>query len=104
MLRHLPDCKLPTGVVLVCEMSLVVFLWSDSEWGIFLNHDFFSPLKFTASEFLIHIDMKHAFPWWIFIQISLQERGLQLEKTHLNFFEVLQSEKLFDYMSPLTDK
>lgn len=45
----------------------------------------------------------------MFIQISLQERGLQLDKTHLNFFEVLQREKLFSFdyiklLSPLKAK
>lgn len=64
--------------------------------GYFLIMIFFS-LGFTASKFLIHINMKHFFQLQIFIQISLQERGLQLDKTYLNFFEVLQYEKFFSF-------
>lgn len=71
------------------------FIWSDSEQGYFLIMTFFF-LRFTASKFLIHINMKHSFQLWIFIQISLQEQ-VHLVRAHLNFFEVLKSEKFFSF-------
>lgn len=94
VLRQLPDCRLPTGAFLMCAVSPDIFQMVRFWVGIFLNHDLFF-LRFTASKFLIRINKKHSFQLWIFIQISLQEQVLQLDKPHLNFFKILKSKKFF---------